>query len=199
MKKNILLIMGLILLSCVLVITSCEKSKEKPTDISATPIEKTEDIIQKGEYLVNIMGCNDCHSPKRMGAQGPEIIPELLLSGFQSDSPPFTINVDDLTKEGFAIFYPDLTASKGPWGTSYAANLTPDATGIGDWSEAQFKKAITEGKFKGLDNGRLLLPPMPWASFINLKNEDIHAIFSYLKSIKPVHNIVPEADIVQHN
>jgi hypothetical protein len=136
------------------------------------------------------MGCNDCHSPKKVGPKGPEIIEELLLSGYPSDRPVVTFD-SKLIKEGFAMFYPDLTAAAGPWGISFAANLTPDETGIGNWSEEQFKKALTEGKLKGLDGSRTLLPPMPWVNYISLTDEEIHAVFTYLKSIKPVKNIVP--------
>ncbi|MGB5668012.1 MAG: diheme cytochrome c-553, partial [Maribacter sp.] len=64
--------------------------------------------------------------------------------------------------------------------------------GIGTWTEEQFKKAITQGIYKGLDGGRMLLPPMPWFSFASLTDEDVNAIFMYLKSIKPVSNIVPQ-------
>lgn len=125
-----------------------------------------------------------------MGANGPEIIPELTLSGYPSDRPIVKFD-NKMIKDGFAIFYPDLTAAAGPWGVSFAANITPDETGTGNWTEEQFKKAITQGKFKGLDGGRLLLPPMPWPDFASLKDDDVHAIFMYLKSIKPVKNIVP--------
>jgi hypothetical protein len=89
------------------------------------------------------------------------------------------------------MFYPDLTAAAGPWGVSFAANLTPDETGIGNWTEEQFKKAMTQGKFKGLDGSRTLLPPMPWTNFQTLSNDELHSIFAYLKSIKPVKNVVP--------
>ena len=136
------------------------------------------------------MGCNDCHTPKRMGANGPELIPELLLSGYPSDRPVVKFD-SKLLKEGFAMLYPDLTAGAGPWGVSFAGNLTPDETGIGNWTKEQFKKALTEGKYKGLDGGRMLLPTMPWVNYINMKDEDLSAIFAYLKSIKPVKNIVP--------
>jgi hypothetical protein len=94
-------------------------------------------------------------------------------------------------KNGFGMFYPDLTATAGPWGVSFAGNITPDETGIGNWTEEQFKKAITQGKSKGLDGGRMLLPPMPWFNYTTLKDEDVHAIFTYLRSIKPVKNVVP--------
>jgi len=144
----------------------------------------------RGKYLVGIMGCNDCHSPKTMGANGPEIIPELMLSGYPSNRPIVKFE-SKLIKEGFGMFYPDLTAAAGPWGVSFAGNLTPDATGLAGWTEEQFKKALTQGKFKGMDNSRMLLPPMPWFNYVEMKDEDISAIFSYLKSIKPVKNIVP--------
>ncbi len=149
-----------------------------------------EDIIVRGKYLVETMGCHDCHSPKKMGPNGPEIIPELMLSGYPSDRPIVKFS-DPMIKEGFAMFYPDLTAGAGPWGVSFAGNLTPDPTGIGTWSEEQFKKALTEGKFKGLEGTRMLLPPMPWFNLTELKDEDVSAIFAYLKSIKPVKNVVP--------
>lgn len=125
-----------------------------------------------------------------MGASGPEVIPDLLLSGYPSDRPVVKFD-SKLIKEGFPMLYPDLTAAAGPWGISFAGNLTPDDTGIGNWTEEQFKKAITEGKFKGLDGSRTLLPPMPWQNLKSLTNDEIHAIFMYLKSIKPVKNIVP--------
>ena len=147
-------------------------------------------IIAKGKYLVDIMGCNDCHSPKRIGANGPEVIPELMLSGYPSDRPVVEFN-NPLISEGFAMFYPDLTAAVGPWGITFAGNLTPHETGIGNWTEGQFKKALTQGKFKGLNNTRMLLPPMPWVNYVSMKDEDIHAIFTYLKSINPVDNVVP--------
>lgn len=174
-----------------LIISSCNNEAPKSNDAPAvTPDPSTEDVIKRGEYLVGILGCNDCHSPKRMGENGPEIIPELMLSGYPADRP--IVNFESpLIKEGFSMFYPDLTAAAGPWGISFAGNLTPDETGIGNWTEEQFKKALTEGKLKGLDNGRMLLPPMPWTNYINIEDADVHAVFTYLKSIKPVSNVAP--------
>ncbi len=170
---------------------SCSNSNQKPgeTDTSANVVSQ-EDLVKRGEYLVTIMGCHDCHSPKAMGPNGPEIIPELMLSGFQSTNPIVKFT-DPMIKEGFAMFYPDLTASAGPWGVSFSANLTPDPTGIGTWTEEQFKIALKQGKFKGIEGARMLLPPMPWFNFTEIKDEDASAIFAYLKSVKPVSNVVP--------
>ena len=148
-------------------------------------------LIERGEYLVKTCGCNDCHSPKRMGANGPEIIPELMLSGYPSSQPVPKFD-SKMLAQGFSMFTPDLTAAAGPWGISFAGNLTPDVTGLGDWSAAQFKTALTKGKYKGLESGRMLLPPMPWVNYVNMKDEDINAMFAYLQSIKPVSNLVPQ-------
>ena len=166
---------------------ACSNEQQTLSDEAGS---KSEDTVKHGEYLVTIMGCNDCHSPKKMGPNGPEVIPELMLSGYPEERPVVKFE-DPMIKAGFAMLYPDLTAAAGPWGVSFAGNLTPDATGIGNWTEEQFKKAITEGRFKGLENNRMLLPTMPWFNYTSLKDEDVSAMFAYLKSIKPVKNIVP--------
>jgi len=170
---------------------SCSENKQANANDNAKPIDSLqEDPVKQGEHLVAIMGCNDCHSPKKMGAQGPEIIPGLMLSGYPSDRPIARFD-SNLVKTGFAVFYPDLTAAAGPWGVSFAGNLTPDETGIGTWTEDQFRKALTEGKLKGQEGGRTLLPPMPWMNYKSLSEKEISNIFAYLKSIKPVKNMVP--------
>ena len=190
MKNYNFIILALFAISFSLFISSCSDHQQNLGEDSVTGAASLEDAIKHGEYLVTIMACNDCHSPKRMGANGPEIIPELMLSGYPSAKPIIKFT-EPLLKEGFALFYPDLTAAAGPWGVSFAGNLTPDETGIGHWTEEKFKKAIIQGKYKGLDAGRMLLPPMPWPSYASLSDEDVHAIFTYLKSIKPVRNMVP--------
>lgn len=177
-----------VLLASIFFLVQCNQPKVTKS-IEKTAISK-DSIIQQGAYLVTILGCNDCHSSKRMGVQGPELIPELMLSGFQSTNQLPPIPTDAL-KNGWSLFYPDLTAAVGPWGVSFAANLTPDETGIGNWSLEQFKIAIKKGKSKGLENGRPLLPPMPTQNYAHMKNEDVEAIYAYLMNIKPVKNIVP--------
>jgi hypothetical protein len=165
------------------------------TDSSAglnKPVVMTHDsLVNRGQYLVNIMGCNDCHSPKRMGPHGPEPDPALLLSGHPSAMP--LAPIDPKATEGWVLFNMNATAMVGPWGISYSANLTSDSTGIGGWSEKQFFKAIREGKYKGLDGNRMILPPMPWPMYAKASDEDLKAIFTYLKSTKPVKNVVPAA------
>jgi hypothetical protein len=192
MKKNIFLKLLLAVFCLIFTFASCTNSNQKPVEnIAEVKGISHEDIVKRGEYLVTIMGCNDCHSPKKMGPNGPEVIPELLMSGFQSGNPIVKFT-DPLLKEGFGMFYPDLTAAAGPWGVSFAANLTPDPSGIGTWTEEQFKRALKEGRFKGIEDSRMLLPPMPWFNYTEIKDEDASAIFAYLKSLKPVSNVVPQ-------
>jgi len=83
------------------------------------------------------------------------------------------------------------TAFAGPWGITYAMNLTPDVnTGIGIWTEDIFVRAIKEGRHWG--QSRPIMPPMPWEFFRNLTDEDLRSIYAYLRTIKPVVNRVPE-------
>ena len=148
-----------------------------------------EQLVARGEHLVNSIGCDDCHSPKIMTDHGPE--PDLArrLSGHPSDltNPSYPAGV----LSDWVLFNQQFTSMVGPWGTSFAANISSDDTGIGLWSEEQFFRAIREGKYKGMANGRDLLPPMPWPSYSKLEDEDLRAIFAFLKSTEPVRNIVP--------
>jgi hypothetical protein len=149
--------------------------------------------LKRGEYLVNFGGCHDCHSPKVMTANGPAPDKTRLLSGHPADAqlpalPPGLIG--PAPSQWAAITNGDLTAWVGPWGTSFAANLTPDAaTGLGGWTVDQFIKTMRTGKHLGV--GRAILPPMPWFDVAVLTDPDLKAMFAYLKSMKPIQNPVP--------
>lgn len=171
--------------------TSAESPSYSKTYSTITSDMSTETSIQRGEYLVTLMDCNSCHTPKMMTDRGPVPDPEKMLSGHPGGQPFQGFNAGEEPKGNWLLFNPDLTTAIGPWGVSYSANLTPDPTGIGNWTFDQFKKAITKGKHKGMENGRMLLPPMPWQSYAELKEEDIHALFDYLQTVKPIENIVP--------
>ncbi|MCS3796028.1 c-type cytochrome [Niastella sp. OAS944] len=196
MKKIPVLVCVAVSTTVLLVFCNQPEAREQTTAADATteaaPMSH-DSLVKRGGYLVSIMGCNDCHTPKKMGPQGPVLDEERILSGHPSDVP--VAPYDGNTAKNWILFNQMLTNYVGPWGTSYSANLTPDSTGIGSWSEAQFLKAIREGKYKGLDNTRPLLPPMPWQEFRNATDLDLKAIFAYLKSIKPVKNVVPTAKI----
>jgi len=124
-----------------------------------------------------------------MTPNGPSPDPEKLLSGHPADLPLASFD-KDLVKD-WILFNPHLTAIAGPWGVSFAANITADETGIGNWTEEQFFRAIRQGKYKGLEGGRPLLPPMPWQVYRVMTDDDLKAIFQYLKSTKPISNVVP--------
>ena len=167
------------------------QNKEKSAAAQEPKKETQQALLERGEYLVNVIGCADCHAPKKMTDRGPAPDMDRYLSGFNSSQPLPNFDVKVMQRDRVVLFNPDLTAAAGPWGVSFAANLTPDETGIGNWTLENFKRAITEGKSKGLQGARTLLPPMPWPNYKNLKDEDIEAIFTYLKSLKPVKNVVP--------
>ncbi len=180
--KNILIISV-----SIFVLVSC--SMKKKEDIQTIKLSHNE-LIERGGYLVNTIGCADCHSAKIFGPMGPMVDTNTHLGGHMEGDISDKVNIDALSN--WALFNFSLTATVGPWGISYAANISSDATGIGNWTEEQFFRAMKEGKYKGLANSRDLLPPMPWQNFAHMKDEDLKAIFAYLKSTKPVNNIVPQ-------
>lgn len=171
------------------VVVSLVGSCSTPETLHQPPALSQEAVLQKGKYLVGILGCGDCHSPKVFTEFGPAQDESRLLSGHPQDLP--LAAVDQNVMKDWVLFGFQNTVAVGPWGASFAANLTSDATGIGNWSYDQFKVAMTEGKFKGLKEARNLLPPMPWPNYRNMAEEDLQAIFAYLKSTKPVRNVVP--------
>jgi len=187
MRKVNVVIATIVITICT-VIYACGPSASKEGDKASVPSQ--DERIKRGEYLVSTIGCDDCHSPKRMGPQGPELIPELRLSGYPANIPVQKPDNDAL-KQGWMLFGADLTLAVGPWGVSFAANITSDATGIGNWQEGQFITAMRMGKIKGLENGRSMLPPMPWFNFGKMTDEDLKSIFAYLKTTKAVSNVVP--------
>jgi hypothetical protein len=151
------------------------------------------DPVERGKFLVTVLGCDDCHSPKKMGPHGPMPDPALRMSGHPADMvlPDHDPSLVGPRPDQWILANNNFTAYVGPWGTTYAANLTPDPTGIGGWTEDQFIKALTEGKYKGMDDTRMLMPPMPFQAYGKLPDSDLKAIFAYLQSLPPVDNAVP--------
>jgi hypothetical protein len=145
--------------------------------------------IARGKYIVSTSACHDCHTPWKMGANGPEPDMTRALSGHPQDfklPPP-----PKLEMPWVAAFAATNTAWAGPWGVSFTANLTPDPeTGLGKWTQRNFIETIRTGRHMG--RGREILPPMPVMVYNNFTDEDLAAIFSYLQSIPAVKNRVPE-------
>jgi mono/diheme cytochrome c family protein len=147
--------------------------------------------VERGRYLVMAGGCNDCHTPKIFTAKGPVFDTTRLLSGHPAGTvlPAFPSGVIGPDKWG-AVTTNDLTAWAGPWGVSFAYNLTPDMkTGIGGWSEDMFIQTLRTGKFMSMS--RDILPPMPWQTIGQMTDDDLKAILAYLKSLPPIENHIP--------
>jgi hypothetical protein len=130
---------------------------------AAAATAQHESQIARGEYLVKIIGCSDCHTPEGFT---PKPDASRYLAG--SDV--------DIVIAGMGSFVP--------------SNLTPDkATGLGTWTIDQIATAITTGV---TPNGRILSPAMPWTDFGNLSKSDAMAIALYLKSIPAVPHKIPD-------
>lgn len=147
--------------------------------------------VKRGEYLVNIGHCHDCHTPWKMGPNGPAPDMSRQLSGhpesMKMPAPPKLRPDGAWNWAGGAT----NTAFAGPWGVSYAANLTPERlTGIGIWNEETFRKTIRTGRHWGV--ARPILPPMPWQNVRMMTDEDLSSVYAYLRSIPPVKNQVPD-------
>jgi len=148
--------------------------------------------VERGSYLVTLGGCNDCHTPWKMGPNGPEPDKSRLLSGHPES---YRITAPAATPNGqwqeAAVMAATSTAFSGPWGVSFTANLTPDPnTGIGIWTEEMFIKTIRTGRHWGVS--RPILPPMPWFNYRHMTDDDLKAVYAYLRSIPPVVNRVPD-------
>src|SRR3569623_2095167 len=142
--------------------------------------------VARGQMLVSIGGCNDCHTPMKFDpAQGMPVHDKTrLLSGHPQGAPH---PASALSGHDNAVSGPTFTSFRLPFGVVYAANLTPDAdTGLGAWSEDMFLRAVRTGRHLG-GNG---LPNLPMQS-----DDDLKAIFSYLHSLPAIRNDVPAPQV----
>ena len=187
MKRTLTTITLVAALAAILTVSVMAKNKSQDLAVQ----QAAQSRIARGQYLVTIAGCNDCHTPLKMGPKGPEPDFSRMLSGHpeQLSMPPAPkLPEGPWMWSGAAT----NTAFAGPWGVSFARNLTPDKlTGIGIWDEKMFIKTIRTGRHWGV--ARPILPPMPWFNYAKMSDDDLRAVFAYLRSIKPVHNQVPDA------
>ena len=129
--------------------------------VGAVPEPSRQDLVKYGEYLAGpVAHCVECHTPFL-----PEGRPDTTRLG--AGGLPF----------------------HGPWGVSYAANLTPDPdTGLGGWKDGEIIAALYGARRSG---GRVL-PPMPTQHYAQgIAEGDLRAIIAYLRSLPPVRNTVP--------
>ena len=147
-------------------------------------------MIERGKFLVTAGGCSDCHTPKLFGPHGVTHDSARFLSGYPAENPLPEVDMSLVQPGKWVLFTQDIAGAVGPWGASFAANLTPDnETGIGTWQPDMFINAMRTGKHLGA--GRPILPPMPWEGVGKLSDEDLNAMFAYLKTLKPINNKVP--------
>ncbi len=181
-------------LAAVLWITACQSAQQPQqktqSDIQSSTIQTANaNLVERGKYLVTVAACDECHTPLKMGANGPERDKSRRLSGHPQGT---KTSAPKFGAKGWAMAIDETgTAFFGPWGIAFAANLTPDEeTGVGIWDEQMFINAIRTGKHWG--QGREIAPIMPWRHYAQMSDEDLKAIFAYLKSLPPIKNEVPE-------
>ena len=192
MKQRYLisLLLSICVVGATVLAIGATRIPQTPEKKSVQQLSVKQDRVARGAYLVTIGGCNDCHTPLKMGPNGPEPDLSRMLSGH-----PENLVMPAAPKSQGPWQWSGAetnTAFAGPWGISYARNLTPDeVSGIGIWTEEMFMKTIRSGRHWGV--GRPILPPMPWFNYAKASDEDLRSIYAYLRSIKPVRNEVPEA------
>jgi mono/diheme cytochrome c family protein len=133
------------------------------TNVEENKIPDPADKVKYGQYMITMAACAECHTP--MGPQGPDFS-KVFSGGFVFDNPVLKVAV---------------------------ANITPDsATGIGAWSEEVFVN-----KFKTNASEQMLSTKpgrknsiMPWSMYGKMKEEDLRAIYAYLRTVKPISNKV---------
>jgi mono/diheme cytochrome c family protein len=185
MKKRSLAVVGG---AAALVVVIAAAACSEPPAHAASPSDPAR--IARGQYLVTIGGCNDCHTPLKMGPNGPEPDMSRMLSGH-----PEAFVIREPAKlsgpQWMIASAPTNTAHSGPWGVSFTANLTPDQnTGLGIWTEEMFIKTLRTGRHMG--TSREILPPMPWFNYGKMTEDDLKAVYAYLRSIPAIHNRVPD-------
>ncbi len=175
--------------AALLAVGACtDRQAEATPEGGAVVATANADAVARGKYLTTIMGCNDCHTPFEMTERGPAPDMSRELSGH----PQGFVITGAATLPGPWVWAGSgsNTAFSGPWGVSFAANLTPDPeTGLGKWTAETFIATIRNGRHEG--QGRPLMPPMPWPMYRNATDEDLRAIYAYLQSLPPIRNRVP--------
>lgn len=184
MKRILFSAIIMVVFSLVLFLQFSCKSEVEKKDLTQT------EMIALGKYIITTSGCSDCHTPKIFTENGPIFDTTKLLTGFQQGEVLPSLDMNMIGPNKWIATEKNLGAWVGPWGVSFASNLTPDnATGIGTLSEEMFIKTLREGKYMGV--GRPLLPPMPWQVIGMKTDQDLKAMYAYLHSIKPIQNQVP--------
>lgn len=143
---------------------------DAPSPMPGTYAPENRHIVKRGEYLVELLACGSCHTN---GA---------LIGEPDMDRP--------LAGSRTGIAYTNPLGVKNP-GVIFPPNITPESeTGIGDLSDRQIANAIRAGIGR---HTRRRITTMPWQGYARMTDDDVEAIVSYLRSIKPVRHEVPKA------
>ncbi len=156
--------------------------------LNINSVESQSDMAQRGKYLVDTLGaCGHCHTPRA----GAEYNMAMYLAGHPANEPYPRYNFSMMQQGIFILTSPQMSAFSGPFGTSFASNLTPDkVTGLGEWTEKMFIDAMRTGHHQGDTSNRKIFPPMPTKHYAQMNDTDLKAIWAYLRTIKPVKNEV---------
>ena len=162
---------GLVGLVLIITLAGCQQQAPPPAQSSpsmaqsAAPAAPTQSPVERGKYLTTVGGCNDCHTPKKFGPNGPEPDMTKELSGHPAGDKferPTTAMI--MKNKWGTITNAHLTAWNGPWGTSFAMNLTSDkTTGIGSWTQEMFISAIRSVNSSTDNSDRSC--PISWVTF----------------------------------
>lgn len=150
--------------------------------------------VQRGAFLVRIGGCTDCHTPMKFDPELGMPVPDMsrYLSGHPQGAPRPN---GEPKGHDQAVIGPTFTSFRLPFGTVFTANLTPDReTGLGNWTEDMFVRAMRTGRHMG-GAGRPIVPPMPWINLNAQSDDDLEAIFAYLQSVPAIKNEVPQPEV----
>lgn len=191
---------GVLFVTGVMACTQQRKAPPATETQPAEPVVKTTnhvfsnaELIARGEELVRLGGCGDCHTPMQFDPNLGMPVPQthLALSGHPEGAPKPSAKPGATDQ---AVIGPTFTSFTAPFGTVYASNLTPDPeTGLGNWTLEDFIATMREGRHQG--KGRIVLPPMPWQNLSQQPQVNLEAMFAYLQSIKPIKNRVPEPEV----
>lgn len=141
---------------------------DAPDPVPGTYAPENRFMVERGEYLVELLGCGGCHTdgalegaPKTDKSLAGSRTGIAWMNPFQNDRP----------------------------GVVYPSNITPDReTGIGEWSDQQIAFAVRAGVGQHM-NRRIAV--MPWQGYAKMTDEDVDAIVAYLRSIEPIEHTVP--------
>jgi mono/diheme cytochrome c family protein len=187
---------GSALIATQLVLTASPLAKETKKERAAAPSKAQAAAIERGEYIVESSGCQHCHTPwifdKELGVPRPDRT--RMLSGHPAGAPD---PMSKYTAPDMAVIGPTFTSFAMPFGIVYSPNLTPDKdTGLGTWTEGMFIKTMRTGRHMGGEKtARPILPPMPWDQLNALTDDDLKAVFAYLRSIPPIKNVVQDPKV----